>query len=214
MTRPVWLGPDRGGWDHVRIPDQLVTDPRVGPNEVAAYVSLAKHASVRSGDTTVSQATISRHHQMSAKPVRSGIKTLVRLGYAAEIRQGRKILAYRLLPPPPLAAPMQMQLDCGQPVDAVGQFDRSHRSIRPTNKDLEQEIPPTPASGGDNVINFKGRKRPSRADGTNPRAVAAKKLEDQKRRIAECTHCSDGFVLLDDRTVARCPRCRPEEAQA
>lgn len=101
--RPVWLGEDGRGWDHVRVHVQVIEDDRLGAHEQAVYLALTKHAEGTSGGTWVGQHRLAEYTRLSWSSVHRALGKLATLRYVGiEGRQGQTSV-YRLLPPPPLS---------------------------------------------------------------------------------------------------------------
>lgn len=118
-SRPVWLGVEGRGWDHVRVHVDLLADWRLAPARdrcpdtcskrcrcpskaivMAVYVGLAVHAELQTGAARPGAETLAEYAGCDERTVRDAIKVLTRYGWiAAEARPG-KAHQYRLLRPP------------------------------------------------------------------------------------------------------------------
>lgn len=176
MKRPIWLGPPKEGWDHVRIPNQVIEDPRIGTTDLAVYAALARHANLANGETSVSQGRIAGYFNATRATIGKALKRLVRYSYVAQITAGKKIIAHRLLIPPSTTVE-QLTLP-------LSENRATPASFLSTNKE-EDLSPPTPHLSMGGVINIRDRKPKSgsRADGTNPRAL--RKHENAQRSEAK-----------------------------
>lgn len=185
MTRPFWLGPEGSrGFDHTQIPNQVIDDARLGFTDLAVYNALCRHARVSSGDTTVTQTGIAAKFAATRRPIRSALARLIRLGYIAELRSQDKVLGYRLLEPPAVSS-QQMSLPVDEAVDSARPKDARRAAKGHTNKKDQVLIPPTPHEDvGGEVVNIRS-KRPSRRDGTNPRAVADREQKARAQLAAD-----------------------------
>lgn len=107
--RPVWLGVDRRGWDHVRVHLQLLKDNRLDAYDLAVYLGIAAHAEVASGRAFPAKLTLAKYAQMSERKVFDCIRKLQRLEYLHVEPHPGEASAYILLPPPDLGdgAPSQ-----------------------------------------------------------------------------------------------------------
>lgn len=99
-SRPIWLGVDKRGWDHVRVHVQLLKDQRLGAFELGAYMGLAAHAELQTGEARPSAETLARYINASERTVRRAIKTLIDAGYVVVERRVGKASHYYLVPPP------------------------------------------------------------------------------------------------------------------
>lgn len=118
-SRPIWLGEDHRGWDHIRVHRDVILDPRITHYHLAAYAGLAMHAELRTGDARPAEATLAEYAQCSERKVRDCLRELSDWRYIEiELRPG-KASFYRLLPPPNLSPP---------------------RHGGPTNKNQEQDL--------------------------------------------------------------------------
>lgn len=192
MTRPVWLGEDRGGWDHVRAHVQLLDDPRIGDTELTVYLGIARHANRFSGEARVSQQTLASYAGRSDKPVKAAISRLSKFDYIETIVAKSQIVGFILKVPPALPTPCQQTLlmNVAQPTkfgDSPVKFGDS-----PNEQDQRTSSPLTPQQVG-------GRSKGLRANGTNPRSLAkrreAKTIED---KLAACEQCNASWT---------CTRC-------
>lgn len=118
-SRPVWLGVEGRGWDHVRVHVDLLADWRLEPDRkrcpdtcgkrcrcpskaivMAVYVGLAVHAELQTGAARPGAETLAGYAGCDERTVRDAIKVLTRYGWIAlETRPG-KAHQYRLLRPP------------------------------------------------------------------------------------------------------------------
>lgn len=98
--RPVWLGEDRRGWDHVRVHVALLHDERIGAYELAVYCGLAAHAELTSGDAWPSLHTVAGYAGMSVRKARDAVRTLEAAGWVHVSENAGAASTYRLLPPP------------------------------------------------------------------------------------------------------------------
>lgn len=106
--RPIWLGADARGWDHVRVHLNVLSDGRLGVYEIAAYVGLAAHAeSTETGETGASLATLAAYLQCSESRMRTAVNTLSEAGWigieppdALERVKLGVAPRYQLMPPP------------------------------------------------------------------------------------------------------------------
>lgn len=100
--RPVWLGQDRRGWDHVRVHVQLLRDDRLTAYHLAVYLGIAAHAELASGRAYPSAATLARYGGIGDRKVRDVIRDLEAWDYLTVERREGAASVYTLLPPPPL----------------------------------------------------------------------------------------------------------------
>jgi DNA-binding transcriptional MocR family regulator len=98
--RPVWLGDNRGKWDHTRVHNQLLEDPRLGSHELAVYLGLAKHADIDTGECRPGRKTLMGYARLGANSVIAALQMLEATGYIEKrLRPGTTSLIY-LVPPP------------------------------------------------------------------------------------------------------------------
>jgi hypothetical protein len=112
MTRPIWLGEDARGWDHVRIHLAVLFHPDLGPYEQYLYALIAAHAEGTTGDPApgkeATQEDLAAAMGCGLRRVREAQELLVKAGLIETRRHPNRIgqpLIYRLLPPPGLPAP-------------------------------------------------------------------------------------------------------------
>lgn len=163
-ARPVWLGEDRRGWDHVRIHVQLIKDRRVEHRHLAVYVGIAVHAEIETGEAGPSKETLGGYAGLSERAVYAALTDLESWDYIAIERRAGKASIYRLLPPPTLARDAGVQ-DIDPGTTFQGPRQEMPDTLAPRADELEPQIsdsPLPPQSGGT-----------PRAKGTNPRALAA-----------------------------------------
>lgn len=107
MTRPIWLGEDARGWDHVRIHLAVLFHPDLGPYEQYLYALIAAHAEGTTGKPMPGQeATLEdlREIMGCSKPTilkaRDTLvdKKLIEVEQLSD-RRGQPTV-YRLMPPP------------------------------------------------------------------------------------------------------------------
>lgn len=100
--RPVWLGEDRRGWDHVRIHVALLKDRRIAAHHLAVYMGVASHAELASGRAYPAATTLARYAGMSDRKVRACLHEMEEWGYLRIEHDPGRASTYVLLPPPPL----------------------------------------------------------------------------------------------------------------
>lgn len=147
-SRPVWLGEDRRGWDHVRVHVQLLRDQRLSVEGapakafvLAVYLGLVSHAELQTGEARPSAETLASYFAGDERTVRRCLRVLVDAGYVAVEPRPGLASVYRLLPPPALPTP-----DCESEV-LTGAADRgsgpSGLSARATPDSESDEREPT-----------------------------------------------------------------------
>lgn len=117
-SRPIWLGDDSRGWDHIRLHVQALHDDRLagaGLNlgfpspakafTLAVYQGLAAHAELQTGDARPAAETLAGYVGCDERTVRRSLRVLEAVGYIEIIRRPGLASVYRLLPPPALDTP-------------------------------------------------------------------------------------------------------------
>lgn len=108
--RPAWLGEDQGRWDHFRIHNQLLIDPRIDAYSIAIFGGLAAHADSSSGRSSPSMDTLARYARCSRRTVIGRLETLVEHGYLGVDKRDGHSNVYRLLPCPTLPTSVVIDL--------------------------------------------------------------------------------------------------------
>lgn len=194
--RPVWLGRDRRGWDHVRIHIQLLRDERLTAYHLAVYLGVAAHAELASGRAFPSASTLARYAGIGDRKVRECLHDLEQWHYLTIERREGAASVYTLLAPPPLQ-------------DVQG----STGSAAPEAEDPLHHTPGTPARGDDEqepgTRSNNQRRRPTDAKAPVVGAGSSAVDEPDRRKANPCRQC-DGDKLVDalGGTVVQCPRCQ------
>lgn len=141
-SRPVWLGEDKRGWDHVRLHVQLLKDDRVGAYELAVYMGIAAHAELQTGEATPSLDTLATYAKCNERTVRRARDLLREWGYIEVKDRKGKASIYRLLPPPTLDSQSGVQEDTpdtqsGHPGHTVRTSADSHAGGPPSSESDE-----------------------------------------------------------------------------
>ena len=116
-SRPVWLGVDQRGWDHVRVHIQLLHDKRLEPRRgsrdpskaivLAVYLGLAAHAEIESGRARPGAELLGEYAGVDERTARDAVKVLERTGYIELERRPGKASLYFLKSPPRVRHPDQ-----------------------------------------------------------------------------------------------------------
>jgi DNA-binding transcriptional MocR family regulator len=134
--RPIWLGEDARGWDHVRIHIQLLRDGHINAYDIAVYAGLVAHAELATGAAHPSEATLASYAKVSERTVRRSINKLRERGYIALKEEPGKANRYSVLPPPGTPATQSgVRPDPGQRVRGP----RPHSPDTPARESAEQE---------------------------------------------------------------------------
>ncbi len=191
--RPVWLGVDERGWDHVRVHLQLLQDERVTSYHLAVYLGIAAHAETSSGRAYPSAATLARYGGMGDRKVREVVKELAEWKYLRIEPRDGAASTYFLLPPPPMQ-------------EVQGSGTTAAREDAPPRHDGTR----TAARGADELEGTRsknnGHRRPPAAEAAGD---AARALSDPDRRRANpCKQCGDlKLVEALGGAYVQCPRC-------
>lgn len=106
MGRPVWLGPDTGEWDHVRMHRSVLRDERLTGIDVMVYLAIVDHANTETGVAWPRVSTIAEMARTSERSARRSIQRLEDCRYLYANRRPGTSTEYVLL---------------GAPVDKPGQ---------------------------------------------------------------------------------------------
>lgn len=146
-TRPIWLGPDIGTFDHARVHFQILTDERLGLAEAGVYMALVKHADVNTGECYPSGKTIAGYLKIHRDTVRKAIGVLRDAGYLTmKQSKGRAVNRYYLNAPLILKCPNEEQLDSVNRLNgdqllpnprAVNRLNKGHE-LEPTTRTKKQ----------------------------------------------------------------------------
>lgn len=149
-SRPVWLGQDARGWDHVRVHTQLLRDPRLGgvgssPSRatvLAVYMGVAAHAELESGDARPAAETLGGYAGCDERTARLCLGLLEQVGYCEIHRRPGKASVVRLLPPPvlPVEEPesdpgCETRPSPGVPSDLPGSGIRTSPGVTPDEQE-------------------------------------------------------------------------------
>lgn len=120
-SRPVWLGEDGRGWDHMRVHLALLQDWRLAPPRardekctwcqgrcrcpskstvMAVYLGLVAHAEVETGKARPGAELLSRYTGADERTCREAVTVLARYGWVSFTKRRGKAHQYVLLRPP------------------------------------------------------------------------------------------------------------------
>lgn len=161
-SRPIWLGDDSRGWDHIRLHVQALHDERLSGTGVvlaepapakaftlAVYQGLAAHAELQTGDARPAAETLAGYVGCDERTVRRCLRVLEAVGYIEIVPRPGLANVYRLLPPPPLTPGAQSGVDhagADSPPGGSGSTVRTGADSQsdeqePLNENQEREEP-------------------------------------------------------------------------
>lgn len=194
-SRPVWLGEDQRGWDHIRVHRQIILDSRMEAFHQAVYNGLALHAETRSGDCYPAETTLAIYAGCSERTVRDVLREMAGWKYIEIIRRPGKASIYRLLPPPELPKeniPTPRQEVPGSKSDTPAGGSGVPRQEVPTNENqLTRYNPLTPLEGEEknSDMEIPKPKTPLPPSPAVPQPVASWPSSTFARDSVDCPRC-------------------------